>query len=296
MTRRAVPLLLFVAVVASGCGARSEPLGPLEQEYPVRVEGAGDRAAVLTAPAERIVVLDPGSAELLAAIGAGERLVGVPAGLDEELPDAVPVVRSTGQVSVDEVIRLEPDLIVATPAVDQVDIARAERESGALSYIQPASSVDDVVRGAIELGFLAGQAAAARTLAGSIREDVARVERRVAGMAAVPVFIDTGFLITVPERSLAGDLVRRARGQSVAGPNPGPEPFEACEVARLEPAVLLLVVESGRAAGGPSFRDCPGEANIRVERIPADLVLRPGPRLGEALEAVARALHPDAFG
>jgi iron complex transport system substrate-binding protein len=296
MTRRAVPLLLFVAVVASGCGARSEPLGPLEQEYPVRVEGAGDRAAVLTAPAERIVVLDPGSAELLAAIGAGERLVGVPAGLDEELPDAVPVVRSTGQVSVDEVIRLEPDLIVATPAVDQVDIARAERESGALSYIQPASSVDDVVRGAIELGFLAGQAAAARTLAGSIREDVARVERRVAGMAAVPVFIDTGFLITVPERSLAGDLVRRARGQSVAGPNPGPEPFEACEVARLEPAVLLLVVESGRAAGGPSFRDCPGEANIRVERITADLVLRPGPRLGEALEAVARALHPDAFG
>jgi iron complex transport system substrate-binding protein len=296
MTRRAVSLLLFVAVVASGCGARSEPLGPLEQEYPVRVEGAGDRAAVLTAPAERIVVLDPGSAELLAAIGAGERLVGVPAGLDEELPDAVPVVRSTGQVSVDEVIRLEPDLIVATPAVDQVDIARAERESGALSYIQPASSVDDVVRGAIELGFLAGQAAAARTLAGSIREDVARVERRVAGMAAVPVFIDTGFLITVPERSLAGDLVRRARGQSVAGPNPGPEPFEACEVARLEPAVLLLVVESGRAAGGPSFRDCPGEANIRVGRIPADLVLRPGPRLGEALEAVARALHPDAFG
>jgi iron complex transport system substrate-binding protein len=296
MTRRAVPLLLFVAVVASGCGARSEPLGPLEQEYPVRVEGAGDRAAVLTAPAERIVVLDPGSAELLAAIGAGERLVGVPAGLDEELPDAVPVVRSTGQVSVDEVIRLEPDLIVATPAVDQVDIARAERESGALSYIQPASSVDDVVRGAIELGFLAGQAAAARALAGSIREDVARVERRVAGVAAVPVFIDTGFLITVPERSLAGDLVRRARGQSVAGPNPGPEPFEACEVARLEPAVLLLVVESGRAAGGPSFRDCPGEANIRVERIPADLVLRPGPRLGEALEAVARALHPDAFG
>ena len=122
------------------------------------------------------------------------------------------------------------------------------------------------------------------------------MEARVAEAAAVPVFIDTGFLFTIPERSLAGDLVRRARGQSVAGPNPGPEPFQTCEVARLEPAVLLLVVESGSAAGSPSFRDCPGGADIRVERIPADLVLRPGPRLGEALEAVARALHPDAFG
>lgn len=281
MTRRAVPLLLFVAVAATGCGARSEPLGPLAQEYPVRVEGAGDRAAVLTAPAERIVVLDPGSADLLVALGAGERLVGV---------------QSTGQVNVDEVIRLDPDLIVATPAVDQVDVARSERESGAVAYVQPASSVDDVVRGVIELGFLAGEAAAARALAGSIREEVRQVESGVAGVASVPVFIDTGFLITVPERSLIGDLVRRARGQSVAGPNPGPEPFEACEVARLEPAVLLLVVESGRAADTPSFRDCPRGADIRVERIPADLVLRPGPRLGEALAAVARALHPDAFG
>jgi ABC-type Fe3+-hydroxamate transport system substrate-binding protein len=295
MTRRAVSLLLFVAVVASGCGARSEPRGPLPQEYPVRVEGAGDRAAVLTAPAERIVVLDPGSAELLAAIGAGELLVGVPAGFPEA-GTADDVVSSTGQVSVDQIVDQEPDLIVATPAVDQVDVARAERESGAVSYIQPASSVDDVVRGAIELGFLVGRAAAARALAGSIREEVGRVEGRVADAAAVPVFIDTGFLITVPERSLVGDLVRRARGQSVAGPNPGPEPFEACEVARLEPAVLLLVVESGRTPGNPSFRDCPGGADIRVARIPADLVLRPGPRLGDALEAVAHALHPDAFG
>jgi ABC-type Fe3+-hydroxamate transport system substrate-binding protein len=296
MTRRAAPLLLIVAVVASGCGARSEPLGPLAQEYPVRVEGAGDRAAVLTAPAERIVVLDPGSAELLVALDAGERLVGVPAGSAETLPGTVRVVQATGQVSVDEVIRLEPDLIVATPAVDQVDVARSERESGAVVYVQPASSVDEVVRGVIELGFLVGKPAQARVLAGSIRADVEQVESRVAGAATVPVFIDTGFLITVPERSLMGDLVRRARGQSVAGPNPGPEPFEACEVARLEPAVLLLVVEPGRASDAPSFRGCPREADIRVERIPADLVLRPGPRLGEALAAVARALHPNVSG
>jgi ABC-type Fe3+-hydroxamate transport system substrate-binding protein len=296
MTRPAVLLLFIVALVASGCGARSEPLGPLAQEYPVRVEGAGDRAAVLTAPAERIVVLDPGSTELLVALDVAERLVGVPAGSGEALPDATRVVQSNGQVSVDEVIRLEPDLIVATPAVDQVDVARSERETGAVVYVQPASSVDEVVRGVIELGFLVGKPAQARVLAGSIQKEVGQVESRVAGTAPVPVFIDTGFLITVPERSLVGDLVRRARGQSVAGPNPGPEPFEACEVARLEPAVLLLVVERGRASDAPSFRDCPGGADIRVERIPADLVLRPGPRLGEALAAVTGALHPDVSG
>jgi iron complex transport system substrate-binding protein len=294
MTRGAVPLLLSVALVASACGARAEPLGPLAQEYPVRVEGAGDRAAVLTAPAERIVVLDPGSAEILVALGAAERLVGAPAGVDEA-PAVEEVVSPTGQVDVDQIVGLDPDLIVATPAIDQIDVGRAERESGAVAYVQPASSVDDVVRGVIELGFLTGEPATARDLAGSIRLEVGRVERRVAEAASVPVFIDTGFLITVADRSLIGDLVRRARGQSVAGPNPGPDPFEPCEVARLEPAVLLLVVERGRASGAPSFRDCPGNPEIRVERVSADLVLRPGPRLGEALGAVARALHPDVF-
>jgi iron complex transport system substrate-binding protein len=294
MMRLAVPLLLFVAVLASGCGARAEPLGPLAQEYPVRVEGAGDRAVVLTAPAERIAVLDPGSAELLVALGARERLVGVPAGVGDAAA-AEEVVSRTGHIDVDQIVDQEPDLIVTTPAVDQVDVARAERESGAVAYVQPASSVDDVVRGVIELGFLVGEPAAARALAGSIRREVAQVEDRVAGAASVPAFIDTGFLITVAERSLIGDLVRRARGQSVAGPNPGPEPFEACEVAELEPAVLLLVVEPGRGTGAPSFRDCPGGGDIRIERVPGDLVLRPGPRLGEALAAVAAALHPDVF-
>lgn len=295
MMRRAVPLLLFAAALASGCGARAEPLGALAQEYPVRVEGAGDRAAVLTARAERIAVLDPGSAELLVELGAGERLVGVPAGVGDA-PVAAEVVSRTGQVDVDEIVDQDPDLIVATPAVDQIDVARAERESGAVAYVQPASSVDDVVRGVIELGFLTGEPAAARALAGSIRQEVGQVETRVAETASVPVFIDTGFLITVADRSLIGDLVRRAGGQSVAGPNPGPEPFEACEVAQLEPAVLLLVAEARRISSAPSFRDCAGDPNIRVERVPGDLVLRPGPRLGEALAAVARALHPDVFG
>jgi hypothetical protein len=33
----------------------------------------------------------------------------------------------------------------------------------------------------------------------------------------------------------------------------------------------------------------------RFAVLPSDLVLRPGPRLGQALARVARALHPDAF-
>lgn len=295
MRRRATLLFLVAAAAAAGCGERAEPLETLPQDYPVRVEGAGDRPTVLGQRPDRVVALDPGSAELLVAMGIGERLVGVPADLSEGPPAAKDVVSPTGQVQVEQVLDLAPELIVATPAVDQVDLFRAERESGAVAYVQPAASVPNVVRGTLELGFLVGEAASARRLAARVQRDVERVEARLAAAAIVPVFVDTGFLITVPERSLIGDLVRRARGRSVAGANPGLEPFGPCKVARLEPKIVLLVVEPGQAAAAPSFAPCPKAGKIRVERIPAELVMRPGPRLTEGLEAIARALHPDAF-
>jgi iron complex transport system substrate-binding protein len=160
-------------------------------------------------------------------------------------------------------------------------------------YLQPAASVRDIERGGLELGFLLGEAPPARRLVGSIRRKVAGVEARLAGVEPVGVFVDTGFFITVPSRSLLGDLVVRAHGRSVAGPTPGPAPFGACKVAWLRPAVLL-VVSAKRVRASP-FRGCKSKPHVRIVSVSPDLVMRPGPRVGEALETVARALHPDAF-
>jgi iron complex transport system substrate-binding protein len=286
-------LLLVIAAVGAGCGERAEPLGELPQAYPVVVRGAGDRPTVAEKEPARIVALDPGSAELIAALGVGERLVGVPAGLRNV--EATQVVSAVGRVDVDAVVRLEPDLVVGTPSTDPLDLTRAARESGAASYVQPAASVADVERGALELGFLLGKAPEARRLVAQIRRRVAAIESRVAAQEAVPVFVDTGFLITVSERSLPGDLVRRARGRNVAGANAGPEPFEPCEVVRFGARVVLVVAERRQRTPTDEFEACRGGRRIRTAAVSPALVLRAGPRVPDALEAVARALHPNAF-
>jgi iron complex transport system substrate-binding protein len=298
---RSTALAVAVVVAAAlgvGCGERAEPLGDLAQPYPVSVRGAGERPTALKAPPKRIVALDLGSAELLIALGAGERLVGVPAGeLPGRPPAAAEVVRAAGQVKVDAVAHARPDLIVATPSTDPVDIARAQRETGAAVYVQPAASIADVRRGAVELGFLLGKAPRARRVAGSIGRKVAQVEDRLVDVEPVAVFVDTGFFITVPKRSLLGDLVARASGRSVAGPNPGPAPFNPCEVLRLRATVLLVVSAREPRTRATVFGKCKGRgADIRVASLSPALVMRAGPRVGEALEAIARALHPDAFG
>jgi iron complex transport system substrate-binding protein len=300
-----LPAALVALAGLTACGERTEPLGELEQPYPVTVAGVGEEPAVLRGKPERIVALDPGSAELVMALGARDQLVGVPSGLAKgdgprKAPrSAVEVVSPNLQVRVDRVAELEPDLIVATPSTDQLDLARAQRETGATVYVQPSGSIEDVLRATLELGFLVGEPVAARTVASRIRSEVAAVEDRVEGTRVTTTFVDTGFFVTVPARSLLGDLVGRARGESVAGDVPGVEPISIAQLRRLDPEVYLATSDSGVTLR--SLRRDPRTAKLtavekgRVTVLPSDLVQRAGPYVAQALERVARALHPDVF-
>jgi iron complex transport system substrate-binding protein len=301
-----VILAALIAVLgAAACGERAEPLGELEQPYPVTVQGIGEQPAVLPAKPERIVALDPGSAELVIALGARDRLVGIPGGVRQgqgprmATPEAVQVVSPNLAVRVDKVAALEPDLLVASSSTDQLDLARAQRETGAAVYVQPSSSIKDILRATLDLGFLVGEPVEAREVASRIRSQVAAVEERVADAPIRTTFVDTGFFVTVPLRSLLGDLVTRARGESVAGEMPGAEPIPVARLRRLDPEVYLATSNSG--VNLRTLRDDPRTAkltaveNARVVVLPSDLVQHAGPYVAQALERVARALHPDAF-
>ena len=110
---------------------------------------------------------------------------------------------------------------------------------------------------------------------------------------------DTGFFIPMPERSLLGDLVRRAGGQSIAGATPSPEPFPLERLRRRNPHVYLATSESQVTLD--DLRANPATADLRAIRrgrfavILSELANRPGPRVGRALEQIAAALYPNAF-
>ena len=275
-------------------------MGALPQPYPVTVRGAGDQPTVLQAPAKRIVALDPGSAELIGALSAGDRLVGIP--VDARVPHArgaQRVVSRTGDIDVDAAIGLKPDLIVATQTADQLDVARIQRATHAPVYIQPAASLRNVEQGAVDLGFLVGDPARGRQLVGKIQRQVVAIQEKLADLKPVSVFVDTGFFITVSDRSLLGDLVTRAKGTSVAGPTPGPGPFSLSALRRTDPDVYLATSDSETTLR--SLQKNPATARLRAVKdkrvviVPASLVTHAGPNVVQGLEAIARALHPDAF-
>ncbi len=297
--------LLAVALVATACGERAEPLGELEQPYPVTVQGAGQEPAVVDSRPERIVALDPGAAELVIALGAGDRLVGIPAGIPQgdgprKAPaSATEVVSPNGRVRVDDAVALDPDLLLASPSTDQLDASKVQHETEAPLYVQPSASIADILSATHDIGFLVGEPVEARAVASRIRSELAEVDDRIEGKPIVTTFVDTGFFVPASQSSLLGDLVIRARGEDIAAEAPSGEPFPVNRLLNLDPEMYLATTDSRvtlkdlredhRTAKLTAVED----AHFRV--LPSALVQRAGPYVAQALERVARALHPDAF-
>jgi ABC-type Fe3+-hydroxamate transport system substrate-binding protein len=283
-----IPLVLagtFLLLAGTACGERTEPTGALVQVYPVTAQGAGDRPAVVNAAPRRIVPLGAGPRQLLRALGLQRRTVAVNDSL-------------VGLPLVGELRRAKPDLIIASSDTDPLDLARARAATHAAIYVEPSSSLDDVVEATGDIGLLTNQPVVARHVTAAIEKARREVSARLAGTPTVATFVDTGDFSTVPSRSLLGDLVREAHGSSVAGASPEPGPFSLRRLAQLNPAVYLATSGSGRTLAGLRAQ----AATRRLKAVKdgrfgvvstGDAV--PGPAVGQALVEVARILHPDAF-
>jgi iron complex transport system substrate-binding protein len=255
------------------------------QVYPVTVQGAGDRPAVVSAVPRRIVPLGAGPRQVLKALGLVRRTVTVNDSL-------------VGLPLVGEVRRARPDLIIASSDTDPLDLARARAATHASIYVEPSGSLDDVVEAIGDIGLITNQPLAARRVTAAVQATRRRVAARLEGMPTVTAFVDTGDFSTVPSRSLLGDLIREARGRSVAGPSPEPGPFPLRRLVQLDPEAYLATSDSGRTLKG--LRAQAGTKRLRAVRsgrfgIVSVNAAVPGPGVGEALVEIARVLHPDAF-
>jgi iron complex transport system substrate-binding protein len=275
-----------LVLLATACGERSEPTGALVPLYPVSVQGAGERPAIVSAAPRRIAPLGSAPAKIVKALGAGSRLVHVDTSL-------------TGAALVHALARVRPDLIVAPREASAIDLARARSQTHAPVYVTPDSSIDEVEEAIDDLGLLVDKPLPARELIQSIERQRQRVKTRLAGKPVVSVFVDTGFFSTISDHSLLGDLVREAHGRSVAGASVEPgQPFDLARLARIKPAVYLATSDSettlASLVANPRTRSLPAVRSHRFGVIPVALV-QPGPRIGAGLQTVAQLLHPDAF-
>jgi iron complex transport system substrate-binding protein len=253
------------------------------------------------------VSLAPASTETLFALGVGQRVIAGSAS-DDYPPAAIPLpdVATFEGVQVEKVVALKPDLVVAAGDLGQSEPAHKLRSLGIRSVVLGSKDLASIVSDIKLLGALTGTATAAQRITDRILSRIDQVKAAAATGPRPRVFYELGFtppkgpLYGLTDGSFTAELVRIAGGDPITTGSASNAEMPVERLVKADPEVIIL----GDASypGGPKPDEVPnrpggwsGMAAVRsraVRVIDDVIVTRPGPRLGDGVAALARAIRP----
>ena len=318
--RLAIAILL--TALLSGCVPMATPMpaaegaagAPAVQQasptgFPFSITDDLGREVTIDELPQRLVSLAPSLTEVLFAVGAGPQVVGVTEYCDYP-PEALSKDKIGGfsakTISVEKIVSLKPDLVLAAGAIHQPIIDALVAIDIPVVAIDP-SDIDAVYESLQLAGRLTGHGEDAARLAGEMKR---RIDAVVLAARAIPpeerlrVYwqIWDEPLMTAGPSTFAGQMVELAGGINIFAELTGSYPtISAEEVVKRDPDVIMGPDTHGDKLQPEAFRQRPGWSEIkavrdgRIHLIEGNIVSRTGPRLADALEAVAVALYPDLY-
>jgi iron complex transport system substrate-binding protein len=252
--------------------------------------------------AERIVSLNPSLTEMLVALGAEDRIVGIDdrsARQHRGLADR-PTVGGLFNPSLEAVIALAPDVVVLVPSAQQRDLRARVQELGIEVLELPNITLDELLASIEVLGELVERREAARERVAEIRAAFEATARRAAGRhpPRVVFALQRDPLYVVGAGSFLDAMLRAAGAINAAAELGGPYPQASLEwLIASQPDVILDASEDAEDAASfwSRWGSLPAVAKGRVIALPPAEVTLPGPYLDRGLRRIADALHaPDA--
>ena len=211
-------------------------------------------------------------------------------------------VGDTLHPSIERIISLKPQVVLVSTASELEAFTKQLDQQGITVYVTNPGSLEEVFRSIETLGDLFGNHEQAAKLAADLQRRAAAVDTVVANAKPVRVFyqVSDSPLYTIGRDAFQTDLIRRAGGVSVTADVPGAFPRFSDEAALAARPDAIILPTGGSMGGANStvvapLRNSPAVSNNRVYKINEDHLQRPGPRLVDGLEEMARALHPEAF-
>jgi iron complex transport system substrate-binding protein len=249
--------------------------------------------------ARRIVVLAPSATETLYALGAGDRVVGVCAQCDyPEAAARAPKVGGYLTPSVEAVLGVRPDLVIAVPSPGNREAVRAIERAGVRVLVVQDRQLGDLWDSIASIADALGDAAAGARLAAEVHAALDRVRAGVAGAPPVRVLLVVGHspLIVAGAGTLQGELLEIAGGTNVAADVGSSWPQVSLElvVARAPDVILdaAMGTEAGAHALFAGLTTVPAVRDGRIVAVSSDALFRSGPRVAEAAALFAAAIHP----
>jgi iron complex transport system substrate-binding protein len=267
--------------------------------HEVRVVDDLGRTVWLPQPARRIVSLSPHITELVFAVGAGGRLVGVSEHSDYPAEARrLPRVGGGGGLDLEAILALEPDLIIAWGSGNPSEQLTALMGLSVPLFVSEPRRLEDIATNLERIGRLAGDAPAGDRAARDFRRQVANLRARYGGGPPVRVFYQIWDppLMTVTSHHLIGDVIRLCGGRTLFPELGGLAVAVDREavLARDPELIVAGVSEDGQGetalAAWQRWPSLSAVAQGRLITVSADRMHRQTPRLLEAAEVLCAAV------
>jgi iron complex transport system substrate-binding protein len=255
------------------------------------------RRVMIRPDPRRLVSLAPSVTETLFELGLNDRIVGVTSFCDYP-PEAADKekVGDTMRPSIERIIALKPDLVIASTSSQLEQFVKNLDELGVPIYVSNPRNVEGVLNSISRIGQITGAQQRAEELVRILRGRIDAVRERVGSRERprVLLLLGTEPLITAGKSSFITDLISLAGGNSISADEENEYPQFSLETAiASQPQVIFL--QSGENDLPDRLKQTPAARNGRIFHLDDDLLLRPGPRMIEGLEEAAKRIHPEAF-
>jgi iron complex transport system substrate-binding protein len=307
---RRIAAVLVAGALLGACGAPTAPATSPNAAagFPLTVTDDAGRSVTFSAAASRIVSLSGAHTETLFALGVADHLVAVDPYSDfpAAAKDKPKIGFAQFKPNLEQIVALNPDLVVTH--VEKIDFLQQMDARGIKALKLEPKDFDGIWKDMKILGKVVGREANADELVRSLQQRVDKVADKVKSAKRPRVYFeldatDPAKPYTAGPGNFIDAMIRVGGGSNIAGGlQKGFPQISSEEVVRQDPEVILLAdanvpvnpvkpEEVGRRPGWSGITAVRQQAVRSFEGNAS----RPGPRIVDALEAIARGIHPELF-
>jgi len=246
--------------------------------------------------ARRIISLSPNITELLYAVGAGDKLVGVSNQSDyPAAAKSIPEIGGIAGLDLERIVMLKPDLVIAWRSGNAVaDIDKLEK-LGLPVFVTEATRLEDIPRLLRLTGQLAATSTQAESTARAYETELQQIKRSYAGRQRISVFLLIWHqpLMTVNGAHIISDIINLCGGVNIFASTPFLAPVISAEsLLKADPQAIISSVlpESGAGELWQEFPHIRAVRNNHLFFVHPDLLHRQTPRMLQAAKVICEQL------
>ena len=299
-------LLALLIIALARCAGATAPEGGAPKPVSV-VDDAGRTVEIAKTP-QRIISLAPSNTEILFALGLGNKVVGVTEFCD--YPEEAKAIEKVGglEPNMEKIVALNPDLVLAiggSPA--QVEKATEMEKLGLTVLVLEPGDIDGIMANIELVGKATGAEKEASELTAEMRKRFDDIIAKTEKADSRPkVFFeldatDPSKPYTPGPGSFIDALITLAGGSNIgAGAKMQWAQLSTEEIIAQDPEIIVLGdanygVTAEMVKGRPGWSVITAVRDSAIYPIDDILISRPGPRIIDGLEALARIIHPELF-